>query len=79
MSFNCEGCGETVADPYTKGWIHFDGHIAVAFGRQSKGAGGHGISNALNAEFYCCSLDCWITVFCEKLDWEYQKDRQHGT
>lgn len=81
--FECECCGKSVTDIYTKGWIHFDGHLAVSFGREPKERGARGISDAIDArDFYFCSWDCFGDYIAVRLAWNDRKKvkkRDDGT
>ena len=67
--FECECCGARVTDIYTKGWVHFDGHLAVSFGREAKERDSRGISDAIDGEWYFCSWDCFWNYISVRLAW----------
>ena len=67
--FECENCPKCTEDIYIKGWVHFDGHLAVSFGREAKERDSRGISDAIDGEWYFCSWDCFGNYIALHLAW----------
>jgi hypothetical protein len=65
-SASCECCHKWTEDVYDKGWMRFDGHLALARGRSTMGKG---LSHAINGDWYFCSWECLCNFISANLLW----------